>query len=170
MADMEGLDRSPVGRDRRPSLIDAPEFPVVVFSFLLHFVWEFVQAPAYAGMVDIKHWDGIRLCISATFGDAGFALAAFWAASLSTGSRNWIGASAVVPKAVFIGVGIALTVAFEYYYTRVNMRWTYSELMLIVPPFGTGLSPLLQWIIIPPAVLWLTNRHLAGSRAIGAKS
>lgn len=66
-------------------------------------------------------------------------------------------------------VGIGLTVGFEYYYTNVSLRWTYSELMPLVPPFDTGLSPLLQWAVIPSAVIWLARRHLAGTRVLRVK-
>lgn len=140
----------------------APEIPVAMFSFLLHFVWEFLQVPTYAAMAEMAHWQGIKLCTSATIGDVGFALVAFWAASLAARTRHWIGNRAALPVLVFVGTGIALTVGFEFYYTQVTQRWTYSDLMPLVPPFGTGLSPLLQWIAIPPAVLWLSRRHLAG--------
>lgn len=63
-------------------------------------------------------------------------------------------------------MGILLTIGFEYYYTTVSLRWTYSDLMPLVPPFGTGLTPILQWLFIPPLVVWLTRRHLLGARAI----
>jgi hypothetical protein len=32
---------------------------------------------------------------------------------------------------------------------------------------GIGLAPLLQWLVIPPCVLWLAARHL-GVQAAGA--
>ncbi len=166
MTDRQRVESAPHGRAYRLSLLNAPELPVVVFSFLLHFVWEFVQAPTYAGMAEMKHWDGVKLCMSATFGDAGFALAAFWVASLTARSRDWISASAGLPTAIFLAIGIGLTIGFEYYYTNVSLRWTYSELMPLVPPLGTGLSPLLQWGVLPPAVIWLTRRHLAGARIL----
>ena len=136
-----------------PSLTNAPEFPVAVFSFLLHFVWEFLQVPTYAGMAEMAHWQGIKLCTSTTIGDVGFALTAFWTASLVARTRHWIGRQGALPVLVFL----------EFYYTQVTQRWTYSDLMPLVPPLGTGLSPLLQWIVIPPIVLWLSRRHLAGS-------
>jgi hypothetical protein len=135
---------------------------VAGFSFLLHFVWEFLQVPTYAGMAEMAHWQGVKLCTSATIGDVGFALTAFWTASLVARTRNWTSSPATLPVVVFLGTGVALTVGFEFYYTQVTHRWTYSDLMPIVPPFGTGLSPLLQWIVIPPIVLWLSRRHLAG--------
>lgn len=148
-----------------PSLLNAPELPVAMFSFLLHFVWEFLQVPTYSGMAEMAHWQGIKLCTSATIGDVGFALTAFWTASLAARTRHWIGNQAALPVLVFIGTGIALTVGFEFYYTQVTQRWTYSDLMPLVPPFGTGLSPFLQWLIIPPVVLWLSRRHRAGNDA-----
>ena len=87
-----------------------PEFSVIVFSFLLHFVWEFWQAPTYAGMIEMNHWDGIKLCSSATFGDVGFALTAFWITSAAARSRFWFEAPKAWQTLLFIGVGIALTV------------------------------------------------------------
>ncbi len=139
-----------------------PEFNIVVFSFLLHFVWEFVQAPTYAGMIEMNHWDGIKLCMSATFGDVGFALVAFGLTSLTARTRQWFLRPAAWQYLMYLGIGIGLTVGFEYYYTQVSLRWTYSELMPLVPPFGTGLSPLLQWLVVPTVVLWITRRQIVG--------
>ncbi|MCP4319450.1 MAG: hypothetical protein GY789_26545 [Hyphomicrobiales bacterium] len=141
----------------------APEFNVAVFSFLLNFVWEYIQAPTYAGMIELNHWDGIKLCTSATFGDVGFALTAFWGTSLVARSRQWICTPSAFQVLVFLAVGIALTVGFEYYYTNISLRWTYSELMPLVPPFGTGFSPLLQWIVVPLLVIWFTRRQIRGA-------
>ena len=79
------------GTVARPAgLWEVPELPVAFFSFLLHFVWEFVQVPTYTGMAAMAHWEAIKLCMSATFGDVGFALTAFWIASLAARSRDWI--------------------------------------------------------------------------------
>ncbi|WP_026481086.1 hypothetical protein [Ahrensia sp. 13_GOM-1096m] len=145
------------------AIINTPEFNIAVFSFLLHFVWEFVQAPTYAGMIEMNHWDGIKLCMSATFGDVGFALTAFIVTSIAARSRDWYASPKAWQLMLFLSVGIALTVGFEYYYTNITLRWTYSELMPLVPPFGTGLSPLLQWIIVPLLALGITRRQIAGA-------
>jgi type IV secretory pathway VirB2 component (pilin) len=154
------------GGARPASLWEAPELPVALFSFVMHFVWEFVQVPTYTGMAEMNHWEAIKLCMSATFGDVGFALTAFWIASIAARSRGWVHQPTRLPVAIFIAVGIILTIGFEYYYTNISLRWTYSELMPLVPPFGTGLSPLLQWLVIPAFVIWLTRRHLIGSQVI----
>lgn len=158
------MRKKPISAGERTSLAEFPEFNVAVFSFLLHFVWEFLQAPTYAGMVELNHWDGIKLCTSATIGDVGFALTAFWATSLVSRSREWLLRPTPFQLLVFVAVGIGLTVGFEYYYTNISLRWTYSDLMPLVPPFGTGLSPLLQWLIIPPLVLWFARRQIKSVR------
>ena len=153
-------------RARPASLWDAPELPVAYFSFALHFVWEFVQVPTYTGMAELPHWEAIKLCMSATFGDVGFALPAFWVACLAARRRDWILRPTRFPTVIFVAVGIVLTAGLEYYYTNISLRWTYSELMPLVPPLGTGLSPLLQWFVVPLLVIWLTRRHLLGAQAI----
>lgn len=145
-------------RDR--SLWAVPEVTVAFLSFTLHYAWEFLQVPTYAGMADMNHWDGIKVCTSATVGDVGFALTAFWITALIARSRRWMADPKLWQIGVFVAVGIALTVGFEYYYTEVSLRWTYSDLMPRVPPFGTGLSPLIQWIVIPLLVMSLARRIL----------
>ena len=145
------------------SMTDQPEFNVAVFSFLLHFVWEFIQLPTYAGMAEMSHWQGTKVCLSATFGDVGFALTAFWITAIAARNRNWIRSPVGWQTGLFVAVGICLTIVFEYYYIHISGRWTYSDLMPLVPPLGIGLSPLLQWLTIPPLVIWFTMRQLGGA-------
>ena len=53
--------------------------------------------------------------------------------------------------AAAMAFGSAFTVASEWISTRITLAWQYAEAMPVVPPFGTGLTPLLQWVLIPPA-------------------
>jgi len=41
----------------------------------------------------------------------------------------------------------------------VRQSWAYSPLMPVLPVTGTGLAPLLQWIVVPSTALVLT-RHV----------
>ena len=50
---MHQLDGSQSAVNSRRSLSDTPELPVAMFSFLLHFLWEFLQVPTYAGMAEM---------------------------------------------------------------------------------------------------------------------
>ena len=140
-----------------------PEFPLALLSFAFHFVWELLQVPAFEGMAARPHWEGIKVCTSATLGDVGLALVAFWVTAGVFRSRHWIVHPRPSQIALFVAVGIALTVGLEFYYVEVTGRWAYSELMPRVPPLGTGLAPLLQWVVIPLLVASLAGRGIRGS-------
>jgi hypothetical protein len=50
---------------------------------------------------------------------------------------------------LFIALGLAYTIFSEWLNVSVVKSWTYSDLMPLIPPLGTGLTPILQWIIVP---------------------
>lgn len=118
-------------------------------SFSLHFIWEMLQIPFYEAMTQAEHGAATWACTLATFGDTGIALVAYLAAAYSVRSLTWVHSSAVKPLSVYFLAGLFITVVFEFLATEVLHRWRYSELMPTVPLFGTGVAPLLQWIVVP---------------------
>src|SRR5205807_9351338 len=62
-------------------------------------------------------------------------------------------------------LGVAYTAFSEWLNIVVRQSWAYSERMPLIPLFGfrIGLSPLLQWIIVPATafglVRWITFKH-----------
>ena len=144
-------------------LPDTPEFNVLVFSFLLNLAWEFWQVPYFRGMAEQPHWLGVKACTQATFGDAGIALAAFWATSFLAGTRGWIERPRRSDVAIFICVGSIATIFLEWLATGLLLRWDYADSMPRLPLLGTGLLPVLQWLVIPPLVIWLTGRQIAST-------
>ncbi|MCP3055579.1 hypothetical protein [Aurantimonas marianensis] len=153
-------------RDTGQGLWAVPEVSLALFSFAFHFIWEFLQIPTFEGMAELRHWEGVKICTYATVGDVGIALAAFWITSLAARTRHWICHKKAWQLLVFLIVGIVITIGLEFYYVEISNRWSYSELMPLVPPFGTGLSPLLQWIVVPLLVVELTRRNLLGTSKI----
>ena len=147
--------RNPIAR-----LLDAPEFNVAIFSFLLNFVWEFLQVPTYAGMAEVAHWQGIKICTFATIGDVAFALASFWLAAWFAHSRQWMRKPNKAALTVFLSSGLIITMAIEFYYTEIAYRWSYAPSMPRLPLLGTGLSAMLQWLVVPLLVVWFVRRQL----------
>ena len=141
-------------------LPNTPEFSVLVFSFLLNLAWEVWQVPFFRGMADQPHWLGVKACTQATFGDAGIALAAFWVAAFFARTRSWIMQPGRSDIAIFIGVGLAATIILETLAIGVFKRWDYSDAMPRLPILGTGFLPLLQWLVLPPLVLWFVRRQI----------
>ena len=118
-------------------------------------------------MAAASHWEAVKTCSRAAAGDAVIALVAYWAVALVVRHRDWI----VVPTASrvlgFTACGSVITIAIE----RLALGglwvqdWAYSPLMPIVPGIGVGLSPLVQWLALPPLLIWLVRRQLASTIA-----
>ncbi len=144
------------------NLPSTPEFNILVFSFLLNLAWEYWQVPFFRGMADQSHWQGVKACTQATFGGAGIALAAFWVTAFFVGTRRWIMQPSRLGIAIFLGVGVVVTIIFEALATGMFERWAYSVAMPRLPILGTGLLPLLQWLALPPLVLWFVRRQIGG--------
>jgi len=143
------------------NLPSTPEFNVLVFSFLINLGWEVWQVPFFRGMANQPHWLGVKACTQATFGDAGIALAAFWVTAIFARARSWMLQPRKLDIAIFLGVGVAATIVLEALATGVLERWAYNDALPRLPILGTGLLPLLQWLALPPLVLWFVRRQIA---------
>lgn len=151
--------------NRLQALTWTPEFNVALFAFLLNLPWELWQAPLFEGMAAAPHWDAVKACSRAALGDAVIALVAYAAVALVLRNRAWV-ASPSTPGALgFMACGLAITALIE----RLAVEgvwiqgWSYSPLMPVVPGIGVGLSPLVQWLVLPPAVAWLVRRQLTSA-------
>jgi hypothetical protein len=133
------------------------------FSFLLHFVWEMLQAPLFSGMRTIGHEQAIWICTRATAGDVSLALAAYGCAALAQRDTFWVVRPAARGWLAYLLPGLAVTLLFEYLGTGPLERWAYGNRMPTLPVVGTGLSPFLQWLVLPPLAAWLTARDVRGA-------
>lgn len=140
-----------------------PEMPIVIFGFLANFVWEMLQIPWFAGMAAATHGTVVWLCTRATGGDVLILLTGFWLASLVAGDRQWLVRLPRWPVAIFISTGIVVTLILEWLATGPMARWYYADSMPIVPLVNIGAAPLVQWVVLPPAVIALARRHIAGA-------
>lgn len=148
----------------------APEWPLAFFGFLLNFVWEMWVVPSYADMDEALHWDAVWLCTQATLGDVFILLTAFWTASAIVHTRAWVLGHRTLPFVIYLGMGLAVTVVFEYLATEVWNRWAYADHAPVLPVLGTGIVPLLQWLLLPPLAISLTRRQLFGAIHMNALS
>ncbi len=145
-----------------------PEADFVMLSFLVHFVWEFLQVPFYASLDESGHWVGILICTRATVGDVGIALVAFWGAAAYARSRQWVFDPRWRELMVFLGIGLLVTVVLEYHAVEVADRWAYAPQMPRLPLLGTGIAPLMQWLLLPLLVVFYMRRLLPPSSLKGS--
>ena len=120
---------------------------VILVTFAFHFLWEMAQGNLYQQMQSIPFWRATAWCARATAGDLVITTIAFSAAARSGGLHWPLIRQRLSPALIFLTVGVLITLGYEIYALAIG-RWTYDVRMPQV--FGIGLSPLLQWIAIPP--------------------
>ncbi len=147
---------------------DWPEFNVFVFALLLNYPWELMQVPFYEGMAAAAHWEAVKVCTWATLGDGIIMLIAYWGAAIVARDRRWFFKRRPMPLIVLLAVGVAITVLLERLATvsdNPEWGWRYAERMPIVPGLEIGLTPFLQWIVLPLLLVWFVKRQLRGGAA-----
>jgi hypothetical protein len=148
------------------NVLNAPELHIVIFSFFLNFLWELFQLPLFAGFDERSYYSTILHCTKATLGDVVISLVAYACACLVTRTRKWIVLDSIRGKATFVLTGLLITVVFEILATGPLNRWAYAETMPKVPFLEVGVSPVMQWVILPILQLWLVRRQLIGGQYI----
>ncbi|MCY7322286.1 MAG: hypothetical protein LH660_10940 [Phormidesmis sp. CAN_BIN36] len=141
--------------------LNLPEWNVGVFSLLLNFFWEIQQMPFYQLPSEFSCFDMIRNCTFATIGDVGISLLAFWVVAALAKSRQWFHQPWRSQLTSFIFVGVITTVVFEALAIGVLKLWAYAAFMPTLPFLGSGLLPLLQWLLLPPILIWFVKRQLS---------
>ncbi len=65
---------------------------------------------------------------------------------------------------VTLSLGIAYTILSEWLNVEVWRRWSYAPTMPVLPWIGTGLAPLLQWLIVPSLAFGIALAHEGAAR------
>lgn len=131
----------------------APAARYLATMLALNLAWEVAQLPLYTLWADGAPGEIAFAVLHCTAGDAMIAAAALAAAVLLTRSWHWPspGWRSVTLVATLIGLGY--TVFSEWLNVELRQSWTYTAAMPRLPPWGTGLAPLLQWLLLPPLAM-----------------
>lgn len=143
--------------EQRGSWLPALRIYVAVLVPLM-LVWEAVQMPLYTlwqtGTVGEIAYD----IVHCTLGDALIGLAALTSSLVLVGSPEWPRIRFGRVAATTLAIGLGYLVYSEWVNIELRGSWSYTESMPRLPPYGTGLAPLLQWLVIPPIALWAARR------------
>ena len=127
--------------------------------------WEFAHLPLYTIWKTGRSGEITFAAVHCTGGDILIGTASLVLA-LALGGGGWPSASAAYLRVAVLtgGFGLAYTVFSEWLNVAVRKSWGYSELMPVVPGTTVGLSPLLQWVVLPVVAFWLARRRLCVDR------
>lgn len=127
-------------------------FAVAVF---VNYLWELAQAPLYR---DVEFPGAMWHCFVAALGDGTLVLAIFAAVAIATGDSDWDVRPGMRAYAAMAAAGLAVGFAVEWWGLHIARRWQYSEWMPLVPAAAVGLAPVLQMVLLPPAIFAAVRR------------
>ncbi len=149
-------------------ILAAPEPNLFLFAFLLNFVYEVWQAPYYEFYNSPSLADKVRDLTHCSFGDGVIILICSWVVSVLIRSRNWVLHPTWKLTFLFTSIGLLITLvilrwrgyANETY--RVNVSHVYGVPVLAVPMLGMSSLAVIQWLVLPPFILYLARRQMLG--------
>ena len=119
----------------------------------LNLVWEIIQLPLYTIYYETDLQTIAYAVAHCTLGDALIALSSFLLAAAATRSWNWPVDRAVPGAGIAVMAGLTYTALSEWLNVSVRGSWAYAPAMPRL--FGLGLSPLLQWLVLPVLGLFM---------------
>ncbi len=137
---------------------DRPEIRLVMWALPLEAVWEIAQLPLYT-LWHKNEWGYILYNFAhCTLGDLLILLVSFELMAWLTRDRYWFKKHVLFHGVLFTLAGAGYTIYSEIRNVYFTGAWAYTERMPIVPVIGVGLAPLLQWLLLPPLLLYLLRR------------
>jgi len=132
-------------------------------SFFLNFFWEVTHTYFYT-FRDSAFDTLLYGWIHCAWVDVMITLGCFWVVCLLNLSRRWFLELSKLNLACFITAGVVYTFISEWVNVQILESWSYNEMMPAIPPIGVGLTPILQWIVVPSVTILLVRYHLLFDR------
>ena len=133
----------------------------VPFVGAANLMWEAAHLPLYTLWREGTFREQAFAVVHCAGGDLLIAAASLLLALLLAGDARWPDDRRVYRRvaALAVAFGVLYTIFSEWLNVVVRQSWAYSELMPVVPLLDAGLSPLMQWIVVPVAGFWLAGRR-----------
>lgn len=130
-------------------------------------VWEVGHLPLYTLWITGTLSEMAFAVAHCTAGDLLIGAVALLGTLLAVGDARWpeVGFARVTALATIAGV--AYTVFSEWLNIGFRGSWAYTAAMPVVPFVGIGLTPLMQWVVVPSAAAWFAHRHVRQSPQTG---
>ena len=126
----------------------------------LHLVWETGQLPFYALWEEGEIWRIALYVMHCVLGDVMIATLTYLAVALAWRQLNWPRQRPWAGGMMLITMGMGYAVFSEWYNVYRIESWAYSDAMPLV--FGIGITPLMQWLVVPGVMLVLIKRTRIG--------
>lgn len=124
--------------------------------------WEILHLPLYTVWSSGSRGERVFAVAHCTGGDLLIALSSLMTSLLLAGNQSWPARSYVRVALLTIALGVAYTAFSEWLNVSVRRSWTYSHWMPMIPVAGgIGVSPLLQWLIVPTTAFCMVRARVS---------
>lgn len=137
-------------------------FRYIAWVGMLNFGWEILQLPLYTLLYESPPTEIAFAVVHCTLGDVLIASLSFFAAMALSSGKTWPQERYWRVALLAVIFGVCYTAFSEWNNTVVTRAWAYSSWMPTL--WGIGLSPILQWLLIPMSVFWKLSKQRLGVR------
>ena len=130
-------------------------------AFILNLAWEIAHVRLYTIWMETDGPGIAWAVLHCSLGDVVIALAMFALAGIVLWRMDWPMSQPLTGGAILVIGALAYTAWSEWHNVYRAGSWGYTASMPTI--FGIGLSPLLQWLILPPLMV---GAYRAGTRAL----
>jgi hypothetical protein len=120
-------------------------------AFVLNLMWEIAQVRLYTIWTAADGMSVAWALFHCSLGDVAITLAMFALAGRVLRCADWPASRPWTGGVIVVIGAMAFTVWSEWYNVYRAGNWGYTASMPMI--FGMGLSPLLQWLILPPVLV-----------------
>lgn len=131
--------------------------------------WEVAQLPLYTLWTEGSPGTIAWAVLHCTAGDGVIGATTLALAVVMARAWEWPSSGFARVAGLATLLGVAVTVALEWLNVEVRGSWAYAAAMPRLPPLGTGLSPVLQWLVLPPLCLLAARRITVPIPALGGR-
>lgn len=142
----------------------------LIFITIANLVWEFAQIPLYTIWQTGTSSEILFAAVHCTGGDILIAMSCLIGSLCLLGSERWPTERFWPVALLTILTGLGYTIFSEWLNTEIRGAWAYGEWMPVIPIIGAGLSPFLQWIVLPIAGFVLVVRRQRKQRQASLRS
>lgn len=133
-----------------------PLFTWAILALPLHGLWEVAQLPLYTLWDDPDRGRIAAYVLHCLLGDVLITVTVYLLTAIVFRELYWPERRPWLAGAFMLAAGLAFTAFSEWYNVYRAGNWAYTAAMPLVA--GLGLAPLLQWLIVPVAMILIVRR------------
>lgn len=129
-------------------------------SLLGHAVWEVLQLPLFTLWLEAPTKQIAFATLHCLGGDLVIATSALIGALVIFGRPGWPQVHALPVALTVLCICISYTAWSEYNNALIKRVWTYTDVMPLLPVIKVGVTPMLQWLVVPILALLASSGSL----------